>query len=38
MGLGFAISPNLALSGRYTTVSIDGVTLATVETGLSYRF
>jgi opacity protein-like surface antigen len=38
VGLGFDLTPSLALSGRYTTVNIDGITLATLETGLSYRF
>jgi hypothetical protein len=38
VGLGFRINDHLALSGRYTTVGIDGVTFATLETGISYRF
>jgi opacity protein-like surface antigen len=38
LGLGVEITGNLALTGRYTTVNIDGTTFATLETGLSYRF
>jgi hypothetical protein len=37
-GFGYAFNPAWSLALRYTTASLDGTTLATVETGLSYRF
>ena len=38
LGLGVAFGRGLALTERYTTVTINGFTFAAWETGLSYRF
>jgi opacity protein-like surface antigen len=38
VGVGFEIYRGLALTERYTTFDVNGTTLATLETSLSYRF
>ena len=38
VGAGVEIARGLCLAGRFTSVNIDGVTLGTFETSLSYRF
>jgi len=38
VGLGVELHQGLALSGRFTTIDINGTTFATLETSLSYRF
>jgi hypothetical protein len=38
VGVNVDLWRGLALTGRYTTVDINGVTFATLETSLSYRF
>ena len=37
-GVGYDFDDHWVLGGRFTTIDIDGVTLATLETSLSYRF
>jgi opacity protein-like surface antigen len=37
-GLGFQLSPRLALTVRHTTFTVAGVTLATFEGGVDFRF
>jgi hypothetical protein len=38
LGLGYELDDHWSLSERYTTVDIDGITLAAWETSLNYRF
>ena len=38
VGLGFELYRGMTLTERYTAVNINGATLATFETGLSFRF
>ena len=38
VGLGVDLTRNLALAERFTSVNLDGTTLGTLETSLSYRF
>lgn len=37
-GAGWQFTPNFAVTVRYTTTSVNGATLATLEGGLDYRF